>query len=140
MSARQIVVFGIDGEEFGVDIMQVSIIEKGMEIFKIPNTPDFIEGVVNLRDKVITLLNLRKKFGFASRDLDENTRFIIVKEGTNSFGLIVDEVKEILAIDETSIEKAPQTLGKLSGEYITEIIKTDSRIILLLNLNSLLSR
>jgi len=140
MAARQIVVFDIDGEEFGVDIMQVNVIEKVMEVFKIPNTPDFIEGVVNLRDKIITLLNLRKKFGFPGKGFDEKTRFIIVKEGENNFGLIVDEVKEILTIDEASIEKAPQTLEKLSGEYITEIVKVDNRIILLLNLNSLVSR
>lgn len=139
MANRQLVVFGLDGEEFGIDISRVNIIEKPLEIFKIPNTPDFVEGVINLRGKVHTVVNLRKRFNISNKEFDDNTRFVIINSGSSLVALIVDEVKEIVSVDEENIEATPQTLSGLQKKYVTGVAKIDNRVILLLDLDTTIS-
>ncbi|MGI6776919.1 MAG: chemotaxis protein CheW [Acetivibrionales bacterium] len=138
MATKQFVVFTLDGEEFGIEITQVNIIEKPMEVFKVPNTPDFVEGVINLRGKVHTLLNLRKRFNIPFKEYDDDTRFIIAGIGSSLVGLVVDEVKEIIALDEENIEAVPQTLSGLRKEFIKGLAKTDNRVIMLPDLDSVI--
>lgn len=138
MAIRQLVVFGVNGEEFGIDIEQVNIIERSMEIFKIPNTPEYIEGLVNLRGKVHTVFNLRKRFNMLSKGFDENTKIIMANSGSTIIGLIVDEVKEIVRVDDKDMENAPKVLEDLKRKYITGVAKVGERIILLLDLNIVL--
>lgn len=134
MAIRQLVVFSVNGEEFGIDIEQVNIIERSLEIFKIPNTPDYIEGLVNLRGKVHTVFNLRKRFNMPNKDFDENTKIIMANSGGSIIGLIVDEVKEIVRVDEKDMESAPKVLEDLNRKYITGVAKVGERIIMLLDL------
>lgn len=134
MATRQLVIFDVNGEEFGVDIEQVNIIERTLEIFKIPNTPEYVEGLVNLRGKVHTVFNLRKRFKMPVKDFDENTKIIMANTGAAIVGLIVDEVKEIVKVDDKDIESAPKVLENLERKYISSVAKVGDRIILMLDL------
>ncbi len=136
---RQLVVFTIDKEEFGVDIEDVNIIEHMMDIFKIPNTPDYIEGMVNLRGKIHTIINLRKRFHMPDTESDQDRRIIIVKSSISAIGLIVDSVKEIITVDEENIEAAPKSLSQLKERYISSMAKAGERIIMLLDLEKVLA-
>ncbi|MCX7745624.1 MAG: chemotaxis protein CheW [Clostridia bacterium] len=139
MSNRQIVVFKINEEDFGIEITQVKEIIRPLEIYKVPNMPDFIEGLINLREKVYTVFNLRRKFNLPSKEFDDNTKIIIVNADTSTVGFIVDEVNEIIWIDEESIESPPETIRAANKKYLSSVAKTGSKAILLLDLNLLVS-
>lgn len=139
MATRQLVVFNVNDEEFGVDVSQVNIIERRMDIFKVPNTPEFVEGLVNLRGKVYTVFNMRKRFGIPSKDFDDNTKIIMVNTGAAVVGLIVDGVNEIVRVEDQDIEASPAVLEDMKRKFINSIAKVDNRIIMLLNLESVLS-
>lgn len=139
MSARQLVVFTINGEEFGIDIDRINSIEKMLEIFKIPNTPEYIEGLVNLRGKVHTVFNLRKRFKLPCPQFDENTKTIMANTSASIVGIIVDEVKEIVKVEENDFENTPQALSNLSERFLDGIAKIESRVIMLLDLEKVLS-
>ena len=139
MASQQFVVFDINGENFGVEILKVKEITTPMEIFKVPNAPDFIEGLINLRGRVHTVFNLRKRFYMPSRDFDDNTKIIIVHNQTGAVGIIVDEVHEITTVYDEDMESTPDTLAGLDQKYIKSIVKKDNRIIMILNLDQLVS-
>lgn len=136
---RQLVVFTIQNEEFGVSIENVSSIERMMDIFKIPNTPDYIEGMINLRGKIHTIVNLRKRFHMPDQEFSEENRIIIVKSSTYAIGIIADTVKEIINIDEDNMEVAPNSLSQLKDRYISSMAKVGERIIMLLDLEKVLA-
>lgn len=139
MAIRQLVIFSVNDEEFGIDIEHVNIIERSLEIFKIPNTPEYIEGLVNLRGKVHTVINLRKRFNMPAKSFDENTKIIMVSTSSAVVGLIVDEVKEIVKLDDKDIENAPNVLEDLNKRYIDGVAKAGERVILLLNVDTVLA-
>lgn len=139
MGVRQFVIFNLHSEDFGVEITQVKEIIKPLEIFKVPDTPEFIEGLINLRGKVHTVFNLRKRFGLPAKEFDDNTKIIIVSVNSLSVGFIVDEVNEIVRIDEENIETTPQIITSLNKKYLSGVAKLDDRIVLLLDLGNVLS-
>lgn len=139
MGTRQLVVFALNEEEFGLDIDRINSIEKMLEIFKIPNTPEYIEGLVNLRGKVHTVFNLRKRFNMSSPDFDENTKIIMANTSASIVGIIVDEVKEIVKVEDSDCEVTPKALSNLKEKYLDGIAKIDNRIIMLLDLEKVLS-
>ncbi len=139
MSARQLVVFTINGEEFGIDIDRINSIEKMLDIFKIPNTPEYIEGLVNLRGKVHTVFNLRKRFNLPCPAFDENTKIIMANMSASIVGIIVDEVKEIVKIEEADFESTPKALSNLSERFLGGIAKISGRVIMLLDLDNVLA-
>jgi len=133
MAIRQLVVFNIDDEEFGIDINFVNSIEKPLEIFKIPNVPAFIEGLINLRGKVHTVINLRKRLNLPTREFDESTKIIIVNANSSIVGFIVDEVKKIIRVDDDTIEGAPPVISSLKEKFISGVAKIDGRVIIILD-------
>ena len=140
MASQQLVIFNINGESFGIEITQVKEIIKPMEIFKVPNTPDYIEGLINLRGKVHTVFNLRKKFGLPSLEFDDNTKIIIVNVNSMMVGFIVDEVNEIVRVEDEDMETTPKALAtNVHSRYITGVAKIGDRIILNLDLSNALS-
>ncbi len=139
MAGRQLVIFNINDESFGVEIEQVSSIEKPMEIFKIPNTPEYIEGLINLRGKVYTVFNLRKKFGYPSKEFDDNTKIVIVNLNSIMAGFIVDEVNEILTFEDSDIESTPQSIKDLNRKYLNGIAKKGEKIVFILDVSQILS-
>ncbi|HHW49342.1 MAG TPA: chemotaxis protein CheW [Clostridiaceae bacterium] len=139
MASRQLVIFNIGNEEFGIDINFVNSIEKPIEVFKIPNTPDFIEGLINLRGKVHTVINLRKRFNMPTREFDDSTKIIIVNANSSVVGFIVDEVKEIIHVDDENIENTPSVISDLKEKFISGVAKINGRIIIILNPGAVIS-
>jgi len=140
VGVKQYVVFLVDGDEFGLEIEKVSIIERMLEIFKIPNTPGYIEGLANLRGKVHTIFNLRKRFHQPCPEFNEDNRIIIAKTSDDSVvGLIVDSVREIVKIDESQFEPVPSALSSVRDKFLSGTAKIDDRLILLLDLDKVIT-
>ena len=136
----QLVVFQLAGEEFGVEIMQVQEIIRMPDITRIPQSSDFVEGVINLRGKIIVVINLDTRFGLNSKELDENSRIIIVEIAEKVVGIIVDSVDEVLRLPASSVESAPEMISsKIQADYLNGVGKLDDRLLILLNLQKVLT-
>ncbi|MBP1909890.1 chemotaxis protein CheW [Methanolobus bombayensis] len=137
----QMVVFQLGGEEFGVEIMKVQEIIRMPEITQIPQSPDFVEGVINLRGRIIVVINLDKRFNLASKEADAHSRIIVVEIGDNVVGMIVDSVNEVLRIPESSVDPAPDlVMSNISKEYITGVGKLDERLLIFLDLAKIMDK
>ncbi len=134
----QLVSFQVGGEEFGLDILKVQEIIRIQELTRVPNLPPFVEGVINLRGKVIPVIGLRRCFGLEPRETDKQTRIVVVEVGGTVLGFIVDSVSEVLRVPSDTVEPPPR-LGKVEREYISGVGKRDDRLLLLLNLEQLMS-
>ncbi len=135
----QLVTFSIGDEEFGVDILKVQEIIRTMEITKVPRAPQFVEGVINLRGKVIPIIDLRSKFGLTFREHDQHTRIIVIEINDMIVGFVVDSVSEVLRIPASTVEPPPPVVSGLDSEYISGVGKLEDRLLILLDLNRLLS-
>jgi purine-binding chemotaxis protein CheW len=135
----QLVTFKLGTEEFGVDILKVQEINKMMNITKIPNAPAFIEGVINLRGKIIPIVDLRKRLGFREQPYDKSTRIIVVELEGLVLGFIVDFVSEVLRIPANTIEPPPSMVAGIESEYIEGVGKLDDRLLILLELKKIFS-
>ena len=139
MGMIQQVVFRIDEEEYGIDIMKVFVIEKYQEVVKVPNTPEYIEGVINLRGEVLPIYSLRKKFNLNKREIDDNTKVIVTYTNGMKIGFIVDSVQEILNINEENVEETPKIITGINRKYIKSLAKVDSRMIILIDIDKIIS-
>ena len=133
----QLVTFRIGNEELGIDIQKVQEINRMIEITKIPNTPAHVEGVVNLRGKIIPIISLRTKLGFGEAERDKATRIMVVEIDGNVLGFIVDSVSEVLRIHDAKIEPTPSITGGTDANYIDGVINLGDRLLILLNLSTL---
>ncbi|KXG74675.1 chemotaxis protein CheW [Thermotalea metallivorans] len=104
---RQYIIFQLGSEECGIDIMHVREITKLKETTKIPNVPDFIDGVINLRGSIIPLINLKKRFNLEETEVKKNSRIIIVTIGEKQVGFIVDDASQVVTLKEEDIENPP---------------------------------
>lgn len=134
MANQQIVIFKVDEEMFGINIDQVKEIITPMEIFKIPNAPSYVQGLINLRGKIYTIMNLRKKFNLAAKESDDHTKIVILNSESLAVGFIIDVVNEIIWIDDKNIEASPETIKAMNKKYITGVAKIDQKAVLLLDL------
>ncbi|MDA8178040.1 MAG: chemotaxis protein CheW [Desulfobacteria bacterium] len=133
----QLVTFRLGEEEYGVDILKVHEINRMMDITSVPNAPDCIEGVINLRGKVIPVINLRKKFGLPHRQADARSKIVVVDVG-KAAGIIVDSVSEVLRIASDVIEPPPPMTASIGSEYILGVGKLKDRLLILLDIGRLL--
>ncbi|AGC67726.1 chemotaxis protein CheW [Thermoclostridium stercorarium subsp. stercorarium DSM 8532] len=137
---KQYVVFRIDNDEYGADINKVTIIERMMTITRVPKTPPYIKGVINLRGEVLPVMDLRTRFGLPEKEADDSTRIVMVDIGNNiSYGIIVDAVVEVLQVEDTAIESVTGFSGNINVDYISGVAKSGERLITLLNLERLIS-
>lgn len=136
---RQFVVFRIGQEEYGVDIHKVSIIEKMMNIARVPTTPAFMLGVVNLRGEIIPVLDLRKRFDLPACEPDDDTRIIIFRVGEVALGMRVDMVSEVHHLADVDIESVTSITNDRSLDYITGVGKMEGRLVTLLNVEKLIA-
>ncbi len=134
----QLVTFRIGEVEFGVDILAVQEIIRMMQITMVPRAPEFIEGVINLRGKVIPVINMRTRFNKPALDQDSNTRIVVMELENKIVGFLVDGVSEVLRIPESTVEDPPPVVAGIGSEYIRGIGKLDNRLLILLNLDNLL--
>jgi purine-binding chemotaxis protein CheW len=136
----QLVTFTLGNEEYAVDILKVQEINRMKEITRVPNSPPYVEGVINLRGKVIPVVNLRKKFGLAEKDNDEQSRIMIMDIQGITMGLVVDSVSEVLRVPSDIVEPTPPMASNISTEFIKGIAKLEDRLIILLDMDRLLGR
>ena len=139
MAETQFVVFKLNEEEYGVNIKQVQEIGSYQKATLVPNSPDFVEGIINLRNMVIPVINLKARFGIENYDVvDENTRLIVMNVGEKYFGFITDDASEVLTINDHDIEETPEILRGANRRYISGIGKVGNRIMVLLDMELLL--
>ena len=135
----QLVIFQLGGEEFAVDIMQVQEIIRMPESTRIPQAPDYVKGVINLRGKIIVVINLDVKFNIEAKEIDENSRVIVVEVEDNVLGMVVDSVSEVIRLPHSNVENAPDIItSKIKAEYIQGVGKLDDRLLILLDLKRVL--
>ncbi len=134
---KQYVVFKIGNEEYGVDIKMITTIERIMGIARVPKTPPYIKGVINLRGEIIPVICMRCKFNLPVEEYGEDTRIVIFKTEESSVGIIVDSVAEVVQLKEEDVEKISSFSNALMIDYIIGVGKIDGRIITLLNLEKL---
>jgi purine-binding chemotaxis protein CheW len=135
----QLVSFKIGEEEFGVDILRVQEINRLVEITKVPRSPDFVEGVINLRGKVIPIINLRSRFQMASKQADKDTRIVVVDIDGQVMGMVVDAVSEVLRLPRDTIVPPPEIATSIDSEYIQGVAKLDDRLLIFLDLSRVFS-
>ncbi|MBN2427978.1 MAG: purine-binding chemotaxis protein CheW [Deltaproteobacteria bacterium] len=127
--------FRIGNEDFGLEIRYVTEIIGIQKITEVPDMPVFMQGVINLRGKVIPVMDIRLRFGLPSREYDERTCIIVVQVGKKSVGLVVDKVNEVASISDDAIEPPPRTEG---NGYIQGIGKNGDEVKILLDVQRLL--
>lgn len=135
----QLVSFKIGNEEFGIDILKVQEIIRLMAITKVPNSPNFVEGVINLRGRVIPVVDLRIKLGLDRIQHNISTRIIVVEINNLTVGFIVDGVSEVLRIPKSITETPPSLVAGIDSDYITAVGKLEDRLLILLDLEKILS-
>ncbi|HEX3032528.1 MAG TPA: chemotaxis protein CheW [Bacillota bacterium] len=137
---KQFVVFQLSKETYGVDIGQVSEIITMQQITKVPHTIEFIEGIINLRGRVIPVVDLRKRFGLPCDEITRNTRIVVIEIGGNTLGMIVDGVSEVLRISGDIVEAPPPAITNVDADYLEGVAKLEDRLIILLNLEKVLTK
>ncbi|RKX23778.1 MAG: chemotaxis protein CheW [Candidatus Zixiibacteriota bacterium] len=135
----QIVSFRLGNEEFGIDILKVQEINRMVDITKVPQAPHYCEGIINLRGKVIPVINMRKKFGLDSEEWNRSTRILVCDVDGNIVGMVVDSVEEVLKIPKSTIEPAPEIVSSVNADYIKGIAKLENRLLIFLDIGKIAS-
>ena len=136
----QVIVFNLGNERYGVDISQVREIIKPTQITRIPNAPDFVEGVINLRGQITTIINLRKRFGLEPKPIDNNTRIIVVEYNNAVIGMMVDTVNEVKYLSTADIEALPSIItAREEAKFLKGVGKLPDGLLILIDLNKVLS-
>ena len=141
--AGKYLTFKLGAEEYGLEILKVQEIIKMMDITTVPRTPEFVKGVINLRGKVIPVVDLRLKFDMEERDVTETTCIIVVQvargDTSVTMGIVVDEVSEVLDIVGDEIEPAPEMGGGVDAQFILGMAKSKGAVKILLDVDKVLS-
>ena len=136
----QVIVFSLGEERYGVEISQVKEIILPTQITRIPNVPDFVEGVLNLRGQIAAIINLRKRLGKEPKKNDENTRIIVIEYGNSTIGMMVDSVSEVKYLSSKNIEEIPRFLAlKDESKFLKGVGKLEDRLLTLMDLKELFS-
>ncbi len=137
---NQVVRFMVGKESFGVDIGRVQEIVTVPEITRVPDTPDFLEGIINLRGKIVSIIDLRKRLKINGVERQKKNRILVTEIEGRVVGLVVDEVSEVLGLNPDTIEPPPEMVNSVGAEYITGIGKLEDKIILLLDLGKVMRK
>jgi purine-binding chemotaxis protein CheW len=137
----QLVSFNLDQEEYGVYVLKVREIIRMSNVTRVPNTPYYVEGVINLRGKVIPIISLRKKFALPEMENDKQTRIIVMDVDGELMGFIVDAVSEVIRISSSEIQPPPAVVnGGMEQEYLSGVINREDRLLVLLELERVFSK
>jgi purine-binding chemotaxis protein CheW len=135
----KVLIFSINGEYYATDIMEVERIINYEEPTKLPDSPDFVQGVITYEGNVLPIISLAKKFSFSSSKTNIDSKIIVAKQDDNKLGIIVDVVSEVKDVNTKDIENAPEIAARISKRYIKGLIKIDNKIIIFLNLKTILT-
>ncbi len=135
----QLVSFEVGDEEYAVPILSVQEINRMMQITRVPQSPEFVEGVINLRGKIIPVIDLRKRFGLTELENSDDVRIIVVEVANRVIGFTVDRVNEVLRISSSIVEPPPSMVCGIDTDYVQGVGKLDDRLLILLHLEKLFS-
>lgn len=135
----KVIVFQLADKEYAIPVSCVSGIEKLMHITRVPKTPQFVKGVINLRGVVTPIIDLRERFNIPVSENEDTTRIIIVSVEDMEVGFVVDSANDVLDIAASSIEPQPEVVGSLEEEFISGVAKLDKRLLILLHLEKVLN-
>lgn len=139
MAEKQYVIFKLDEESYGVDIMNVKEIIEYKEAVKVPNALDFVEGIINLRGDIVPIVNLKKRLKTGNTTFTKDTRVIVINMGDKQVGFMVDEASQVMRISEENIEPAPELIAGIDKRYIMGVGKLEDKIVILLDLEYILT-
>ncbi len=136
---EQLISFAVGEEDYGVEIQKVKEVIRKKEITRLPKTPAFMRGVINLRGDVIPIIDLREKFGLEQEEYTEMTRVIVVEVDEKSIGMVVDSVSHVIRLSQDEIEPPPPLVGGLSIDYLRGVGKLGDKLIVLLKIDQILT-
>jgi purine-binding chemotaxis protein CheW len=137
----KVIVFTLGEESYGVEVDKVRTIERMVTLTRVPKTPSFVKGVINLRGVVVPVIDLRGRFGLPETGFTDNTRFIIVNINEIEVGLIVDSASDVIDIDSDLIEDPPEIVGGIRAKYLRGVAKmSDNRLLIMLDLAEVLNK
>ena len=134
----KVIVFQLLDMEYAISVDIVQSIEKVLSITRVPKTPAYVKGVINLRGIVTPIVDLRERFGLASKEMDDSTRIIIVTLDEYDVGLIVDAANDVLDIPVNAIEPQPEVVGSVESDFISGVAKVEKHLLVMLNLDKVL--
>jgi purine-binding chemotaxis protein CheW len=138
-AAEHLATFFLDREEYGVDVRQVQEIRRVSEITAVPRAPEFVRGVVNLRGRILPVLDLKRKLALGEVALARATRIVVVRVRERLLGLLVDGASQVLKVEVSRIEPPPEEVVEKGGDYIRGVAKLEDRLIILVDLERLLA-
>jgi purine-binding chemotaxis protein CheW len=138
-ATEHLATFFLDREEYGVDVRQVQEIRRLSEITAVPRAPEFIRGVINLRGRILPVLDLKRKLGLGEVEPQRATRIVVVRVGERLLGLMVDGASQVLKVPVSRIEPPPEEVQDKGGDYIRGVAKLDDRLIIVVDLGRLLA-
>jgi purine-binding chemotaxis protein CheW len=136
----QLVSFCVNDEHYAVDILRVQEINRMMQITQVPESPPGVEGIINLRGRIIPIMDLRVRFGLSPTEPTEDSRIVVVDAAGTTVGFIVDRVHEVLRIDTSTVDPAPKMSGSAHSRYVQGVAKRDDLLVILLDLDVLIGQ
>ncbi|MGF1726789.1 chemotaxis protein CheW [Photobacterium nomapromontoriensis] len=135
----QWVTFQLEDETYGINVMQVREVLRYSEIAPVPGAPDYVLGIINLRGNVVTVIDTRSRFGLMPGDISDNTRIVIIEAEKQVIGILVDSVAEVVYLRSSEIDSTPSVGTEESAKFIQGVSNRDGRLLILVDLNKLLS-
>lgn len=135
----QWVTFRLDGETYGINVMQVQEVLRYSEIAPVPGAPSYVLGIINLRGNVVTVIDTRHRFGLMSGEVSDNTRIVIIESENHVVGILVDSVAEVVYLRQSEVETAPNVGNEESAKFIQGVCHKNDELLILIELNKLLT-
>ncbi len=137
-SVVELATFYVGDALCGMDILKVQEINKLIEMTRVPQAPEYVLGILNLRGEIVTIIDLGKKLGLKSTEMSDKTRNIIVNSNEEHIGLMVEQISDVIEADWEKVEAPPANIGDVQGKYFTGVFKTKDRLIGMLDVEKVL--
>lgn len=138
-SVIQWVTFKLEGETYGINVMQVQEVLRYTEIAPVPGAPDYVLGIINLRGNVVTVVDTRKRFSLPPTEITDQTRIVIIESEKQVIGILVDSVAEVVYLKASEIETAPNVGNEETSKFLQGVCNRDNELLILIDLNKLLT-
>ena len=136
---RQCVTFRLENEIYGINVMLIQEVLRVSEIAPVPGAPNYVIGIINLRGNVVTVIDTRMRFGLSPKEMDDATRIVIIEVENQTVGIVVDSVSEVVDVDASEIETAPNVGNDETARYIEGVVSRGDELLILVDLNKLLT-
>jgi purine-binding chemotaxis protein CheW len=135
----QWVTFKLDGETYGVNVMEVQEVLRVTDIAPVPGAPNYVLGIINLRGNVVSVLDTRRRFGLQTTESNDATRIVIIESGGQTVGIRVDAVAEVLDVDSSEIESSPDVGNDEAARYISGMVSRGDELVILIDVHKIIS-